>query len=167
MPSTRDNINRIRKFSRLPGYYRQVTSLFEGAYSDSSIAWIAFLAGNSAISKEDFQRVGGFDPEFRHWGFEHFELGFRLLKAGIQICHLPAAASYHIPHQRTPGYFRKNIERSAALFSSKHPTVKVDLLTEFLFGAISLQDFELRFSQKVSSSLLGRKPIFYTQLQTV
>jgi GT2 family glycosyltransferase len=51
------------------------------------------LTGNFSIETESFRRVGGFNPAFRC--HEDYELGVRLIDAGIPLIFSPAAVGYH------------------------------------------------------------------------
>ncbi len=155
--------DKILKFSRKPLYYLKLSKLFnDKGLENSGIAWAAFLVGNASLSKKDFCDVCGFDSEFKSWGFEHFELALRLQKNGIKFISCPDIDSYHIPHPRKQGYYRTMIESSVELFVRKHPEYPVQHLKRFLFGEISLQQFEKEFDGVVSKTLGNHDPIFYT-----
>lgn len=153
--------NKIRKFSRIPLYYRQVSKLFdERGKTESSIAWIASLVGNSCISRNCIEKAGGFDEEFMEWGFEHFELGFRLQQREIcfQVC--PDICNFHIPHPRGNGYYEKMISSSIEVFQNKHPGYPISYLKDFILGTMSLQEFEKKFGGKVTESIQQEELIF-------
>lgn len=66
-----------------------------------------FSAANTSASVRMLQDVGGFDLGFRGYGREDFELGHRLLQAGVRIDFDPAAVAWH--HQeRTLSEFLVN-----------------------------------------------------------
>jgi GT2 family glycosyltransferase len=81
------------------------------------------LSGHFSISKELFDRVGGFDPGFPCR--EDYELGVRLMKAGARFRFLDRAQAFH---HETPD-LRKNLRRSMSEGSSdvrlarRHPEV--------------------------------------------
>jgi glycosyltransferase involved in cell wall biosynthesis len=158
------DIDVIRRFSRKPDYYQNVSKLFAPHKSASKLAWIAFLVGNSSIEKTGFEKAGGFDENFKTWGVEHFELGLRIQKARIDICHNPDAFNYHIPHGREAGYYRDNIQKSVKIMTEKHPDLKVDLLKAFLFGEISLQQFELAYGNEISEIIAAHEPVLNSRL---
>lgn len=152
----------IVKFSRKPQYYTKISNIFnEEGLTDSSIAWAAFLVGNSCVGKREFLEAGGFDPDFNCWGFEHFELGLRLQNRGIKLLNCPGIGNYHIPHARGQGYYRSMIEDSTLLIEKKHPGYDFRCLKDFMFGNISLQDFEYLFGKRVSSPLKNKEAVFY------
>lgn len=151
----------IQRFSRKPLYYNKLMKLFNpDGTTHSSIAWAAFLVGNSSLHRSDFEKAGGFDIDFKTWGFEHFELGLRLQKSGVSFCSCPQAANFHIPHPRETGFYQAMIESSLEVIKSKHPDDQCGLLGEFLLGKISLQDFENGFGGTLTAQLHTEPPIF-------
>lgn len=73
------------------------------------------LSGNFSIQTELFNRIGKFDRSF--WCHEDYELGARLIKAGISFIFIPAAMGYH--HENT------DIKRS---LHRKYQEGKADIL---------------------------------------
>jgi len=78
-------------------------------------AYNDLLSGNFSIQTELFKRIGKFDPSFRC--HEDYELGVRLIKAGISFIFMPAAMGYH--HENT------DIKRS---LHRKYQEGKADIL---------------------------------------
>jgi len=159
--SNREQLRIIKKFSRKPEYYKKVTALFKDGKSTSSIAWAAFLVGNSSLFKADFISAGGFDESFKTWGFEHFDLALRLQENNVPIGHCEEAASFHIPHPRSRDFFEKNIKLSMKILNEKYPQRDVDSLKDFMLGEISLQDFELRYGKAASGMLTPNKSLYF------
>jgi glycosyltransferase involved in cell wall biosynthesis len=52
---------------------------------DLKTAWHLFFTCNVSVPRADFERAGGFNEEFRGWGLEDSELGYRLDRSGSQI----------------------------------------------------------------------------------
>ncbi|MCL6588798.1 MAG: glycosyltransferase [Firmicutes bacterium] len=151
----------IEKYARKPLYYSKISKLYgPDGTTNSRIAWASFLVGNSSLKKADLEMAGGFDPDFKAWGFEHFELALRLQDFGVSFYHLPQAANYHLPHPRETGYYQTMIESSLEIVKAKHPEYPCGLLGDFVLGRISLQDFEIGFSGALSDRLASEKPIF-------
>lgn len=145
------NFNQIQKFSRKPAYFNNISTLFTNGKTNSNIAWAAFLVGNSSIQKSDLLKAGGFDENFRNWGFEHFELAIRLLQHHISICLCENAGNYHIPHPRDQQKLKANIRESISLLSNKYPGAKMHLLEDFISGEITLQQFEQQFGNSLKT----------------
>jgi glycosyltransferase involved in cell wall biosynthesis len=58
-------------------------------------------SGNFSICREDFERVNGFDENFRGWGGEDDDLGRRLRRAGVRLESIVRwTHSYHLWHPR-------------------------------------------------------------------
>jgi|GEM_PF-219725 len=60
------------------------------------LPWYFFLTGNASTSKENLIKVGGFDEEFKEYGHEDLELGYRLSKTKHHIVYNPKAVNYHL-----------------------------------------------------------------------
>ena len=59
------------------------------------------LSGNLALWREDFERINGFDENYRGWGCEDDDLGLRLHKAGVRVVSLRnRTRTYHLWHPR-------------------------------------------------------------------
>ena len=62
------------------------------------------LVGNNfGVWRSDFERVNGFDENFRGWGQEDDDLGLRLRRAGVRLVSILGwTRSYHLWHPRDP-----------------------------------------------------------------
>jgi validoxylamine A glucosyltransferase len=86
-----------------------------------AVPWLFFWGTNISVSAADFWRAGGFDEDFRSWGAEDLELGFRLHQLGIPFCFSQPAWAIETPHERdTEANVRSN-QRNAAMLLRKHP----------------------------------------------
>lgn len=119
----------VKKMSRIPYYYKKIERLYSSSYKQYS--WLSFLVGNSSISKDLLIQCGGFDEKFVEWGFEHFELGYRLYKQGIEFRRNPNAMSFHLPHSRENGFYIQHIMSSIDYICKKHPDISKDFLEKF------------------------------------
>jgi GT2 family glycosyltransferase len=54
-----------------------------------------FFSGNVSMPVTLFHKIGGFDVSFTGAGYEDYELGLRLLKAGARFRFAPQAIGYH------------------------------------------------------------------------
>jgi glycosyltransferase involved in cell wall biosynthesis len=57
-------------------------------------AW-RYWAGNVSVTRETFDRVGGYDPGFREYGWEDVDWGHRLHLAGVQVLLDPGLETVH------------------------------------------------------------------------
>jgi glycosyltransferase involved in cell wall biosynthesis len=155
----------IRRFARQPAYYNTMCKLLPAEDSHSPIAWAGFLVGNSSIRRSEAMQVGGFDEELKSWGIEHFDLAFRLMREqGTTVRYLHGGGSYHIPHARNPDYFRAGIEEGTKILAGKLGGQAIGLLRGFLFGELSLQEFERDYCGQISKQIMVQEPIFFRQL---
>ena len=69
--------------------------------------WTFFITRNVSVRKSSLERVGLFNEEFRGWGYEDWELGYRLFKNGVPIIEEGNIYSYHQEHP----YSKENRER--------------------------------------------------------
>jgi glycosyltransferase involved in cell wall biosynthesis len=124
----------ILKFSRLPVFYQKINNLYkEQQQSKGKYIWLSFLAGNSSINKDLLKNAGCFDESIKEWGFEHFELGYRLYKYGANFKINNEAKSFHIPHKREKDFYNTQLSKSIDLIYSKHSELDVSFLKDF-FG---------------------------------
>jgi GT2 family glycosyltransferase len=105
------------------------------------LKWSYFLSGNLSVHKEALVEAGLFDENFKGYGWEDLELGYRLNQMKIPLYYLPSAINYHRhPVTRTDMLKRKyEMGKSAAYFYHKHPHFEIKMflgmnpLAMFLF----------------------------------
>ncbi len=61
-----------------------------------NLKWYKFLTGNLSSYKENFIKTGLFDENFKTYGFEDLELGYRFNKIGINLIFNPFSVCYHL-----------------------------------------------------------------------
>ncbi|NJM68406.1 MAG: glycosyltransferase [Acaryochloris sp. RU_4_1] len=102
--------------------------------SDYSAAY--FATGNVAISRHWLDTVGGFDPNFRDYGWEDLELGLRLQKLSLILIKAPQAVGYHwhppFSLEQLPHLIAQEQQRGrmGVQFYRKHPTTQVKLMIQ-------------------------------------
>ena len=139
-------------------YYSTIRNLFDAdGECMSAVPWISTLSGNMSISKTTAQK---FDEDFQGWGFEHFEFGYRLFKSGYQFVLNDMAKNYHIAHKRGTNQYRDSMINSLEVFLRKHPDYEIFQFGKFIFGDISLQEFEYLVSGVVRWKNEVSKPIY-------
>ena len=115
----------------------------------SKLPWISTYSGNMSIKRKILEDVGDFDENFVDWGFEHFELGYRLFLHGVKFVRDRGAINYHIAHKREKNFYFDAIIKSHAYFYEKHPAKEVLLLKDYMMGNLSLQDYELAVTGEI------------------
>ncbi len=70
--------------------------------------------GQCSMWKDDFIKVNGFDEQFEGWGYEDFDLGYRLMNAGVKRTNIKfCAITYHLYH--TPSSRSSTVQNWAIL----------------------------------------------------
>ncbi|MEK9160305.1 MAG: glycosyltransferase family 2 protein [Patescibacteria group bacterium] len=85
-----------------------------------------FYTSNISL-KKDMLLEDSFDPDFKAYGWEDIELGYRLMQKGLKLIYTPSAFAVH-DHFMEPSSLKKrmiNVGKSAVLFQKKQPDVKV------------------------------------------
>lgn len=74
----------------------------------------AFYTCNLSLKAEFLRQTGTFDEDFRGYGYEDIELGYRLQKNGLRLLYNPAAVGYHYKHVRFADACRRAEAASSA-----------------------------------------------------
>jgi glycosyltransferase involved in cell wall biosynthesis len=90
------------------------------------------LGGNLGIARADYERVNGYDENYRGWGCEDDDIRLRLRAAGIQVASIAWwTNTYHLWHPKTPtapatwreggnvAYFRRPVRLTRCLAGLK------------------------------------------------
>src|SRR3989339_426931 len=87
------------------------------------LKWAYFLTGNLSMHKKHLLEAGLFDENFKGYGWEDLELGYRFSRMRIPLYYLPAAINHHDHPISNEGMVERKraMGRSAALFYKKHP----------------------------------------------
>lgn len=138
------NLSYNEMVSRKAIYYKLISKIFDkNGKTDSCLGFLTFLVGNLAIEKSVL-RNELFDEAFLKWGFEHFELGYRLIENyGLSVILNQGAESIHVAHPRDEMDYLSCIMDSHKIFLDKHPTEVIKNMIKFMQGKISLQEYEI------------------------
>jgi hypothetical protein len=98
---------------------------------------MAFLTGNVSIRKEFILQAGLFDEDFIQYGYEDWELGYRLYKMGAKYIVGTDVITYHQQHPIGDNKWKEAIN-NLGLFISKHPDIDVLILGLELSGLADL-----------------------------
>jgi glycosyltransferase involved in cell wall biosynthesis len=96
-------------------------------YPGCKLGWRKLVTGNASASKNIFDKIGFFCKDFAAYGYEDYELGYRIYKDKIPIIFHPSAINYHchpvafaedLPRLKGSGY-------SAVIFYANHPDFEI------------------------------------------
>ena len=129
----------------------------------------ACKTGNVSIRKTILEKIGGFDEDFKGYGFEDAEFGLRLKKAGYRFKANWLATIYVFSlHQTLAGRCQKMREagHNAVLFRKKHPWIGLQLVNPIsrsayylytLFGQARLKQVLRKLRLSPDNKLLQNK----------
>ena len=83
-----------------------------------------YWAGNCSLTRSTYERVGPYDTDYRAYGWEDVDYGYRLHTHGIPVRLVPEAEAVHHAAAVTTAIRMKRAFHSGAahrLFASKHP----------------------------------------------
>lgn len=133
---------KVEKFARLSAYYQKVSAMYDpDGRERSKLVWLSFLVGNSSI-RRDVLDSEKFDERFREWGFEHFELAYRLYRNGYKFMYNSKACNYHIPHKRDREFYENQIKKNAEMLASMYEGINSEALFAFVYKSLSIDDAE-------------------------
>ncbi|PMR59296.1 glycosyl transferase, partial [Verrucosispora sp. ts21] len=89
-----------------------------------------FWTCNISADTAQLRAVGGFDEQFRTWGGEDLDLGYRLHRDGAHFIFNRQAKAIHIPHERALHVLIDRGERSQRYMAEKYRTPVTELLAE-------------------------------------
>ncbi|MDR0404884.1 MAG: glycosyltransferase [Oscillospiraceae bacterium] len=139
-------VNTEKIIKRKSIYYKVISQIYdESGKTDSHLCWLSTLSGNMALKKSTLAEHR-FDCDFKSWGFEHFELGYRLKKDNVVFMSNEKAENIHIAHLRNSGFYKDHVNSSHQIFFNKHPFTEVSLFKKFILGDISLQEYETKIN---------------------
>ena len=123
----------IERLRQMPRWWDIRDSKFYSIYGeDLSVQpapWVAFWGLNMSASREAIMEVGMFDPNYREWGFEDIDLGYRLYVNRNTFVLSRKAVVVHIPHGKDDGasamrnkeYFNSKFRNTFSSFANGNP----------------------------------------------
>lgn len=101
----------------------------EAAYRTSPDETWKFWAGNVSIDAQTYAEVGPYDPDYRAYGYEDVDWGYRLHSAGVPIIIDPELTTpHHLAAVTTVLRSRRAYQSASArhAFERKHPEAMAD-----------------------------------------
>jgi GT2 family glycosyltransferase len=118
-------------------WFQSITRNFSANLEGFAFPWMAFLTGNVSIRKEFILQAGLFDEDFVQYGYEDWELGYRLYKMGAKYIVGTDVITYHQQHPIGDSKWKEAIN-NLELFISKHSDIDVLILGVELSGLADL-----------------------------
>ncbi|KON85965.1 hypothetical protein AF332_03500 [Sporosarcina globispora] len=132
------NINLLNDFSipKESGWFNKVITDVT-SFDDCQIPWLLCLGLNHSVKKEFVERVEPYDENFKAYGLEDYEFGYRLFKAGGRFIADPNITIYHQEHPAKRERATDECE-NLVQFIEKHPEIGVAI---YSISYINKQDF--------------------------
>lgn len=89
-------LNQIKRASKKEFYYH-IKKIFLKP-STHPLRYLAFITGNVSIDKKLLHQIKGFDENFKGWGYEDTDLGYRLTTLNVPFISDVSIVCYHILH---------------------------------------------------------------------
>ncbi|WP_144553019.1 glycosyltransferase [Bacillus sp. X1(2014)] len=118
-------------------WFQTITDNFAADLEGFSFPWMAFLTGNVSIQKEFITQAGLFDEDFVQYGYEDWELGYRLYKMGATYIARNDLITYHQEHPIGESKWKEAIS-NLGLFILKHHDIDVLILGVEISGLADL-----------------------------
>ncbi len=92
------------------------------------LPWVSFLTGNVSVTKKSLTAAGLFDESFQGYGFEDWELGYRLFLNGAKFIAGTDIISYHQEHPYDETTRYHELKANHLKFFEKYNDVGIGLL---------------------------------------
>lgn len=145
-------------------FANQVLRLYGDWFSGFNLPWITAGTGNLSVERRAFEVHGMFE-EYKGWGADDIEMGFRLYTNGYRFVHLSSMPTYHQEHPIQTSISEEG-KHNFYLFQQKYRTINLlAILLVFRCGmsyseasrvlddvhAISLHEYPHRFMHLINT----------------
>lgn len=107
-----------------PFGFEIVVNKYGKEFTGYHLPWIAFQTGNVSLNRSFLTSTGNFETSFEGWGFEDWELGYRLYKNGAQFIHDASLEFYHQEHPYSTMKRDQDMMNNYLTFVNKHPNIE-------------------------------------------
>ncbi len=121
--SAKDALKQVRRTSKKEFYYNIKKWFVKNPMN--SLRFIAFITGNVSIERSAVEKIKGFDNNFKGWGYEDTDLGYRLEKLGIEYVQDNKIICYHLLHAHNKASKSKEELQNLTYLKSKFPKDKI------------------------------------------
>jgi len=135
-PSCADLAQLVRVEQRPPSGWTEGRAEYARAWPELATCpapWLLFWGGNVSLPRELAIALGGFDEQFRGWGCEDNDLGYRMFHDGAEYLWAHDAWGVHYPHPVSPT-IEVEVRRNCLYLLRKFP----DPLVEAVLWSVRL-----------------------------
>ncbi|MFL6162132.1 MAG: glycosyltransferase [Jatrophihabitantaceae bacterium] len=134
------SIELLRRSGRWPDIRESLYARHADDLDGLPAPWILFWTCNASVPTDRIRSVGGFDEQFRSWGGEDIDLGYRLHLAGVRLVLDRTASSIHYPHGADFAH-NMNLARDNHRYMAEKYGTPVAQLLPLLGGALNYHSF--------------------------
>ncbi len=124
----------IEKLAAQPKWH-DIREPFYAKYTDEfhdlPAPWLIFWSANISARTAQVRAVGMFDENFRSWGAEDMDLGYRLHRDGARFVLNRRATAIHLPHSKDAEVNGNSSSRNYRYMAAKYGTPITGLLPSF------------------------------------
>lgn len=120
-----DSFSPIKLLSLPIKYSEEIIDLMNDNFP---LPWLGCITLNLSIRKDLIKSVGGYDEDFKGWGLEDYDIGFRLYKTGVKFFFDPKIFIYHQEHPIKKAII-KEYAQNMIRFQQKHPVIDIYILS--------------------------------------
>lgn len=113
----------VRRYGQDPGFMDYRHGAFAAAGFDLgrlAAPWFLLRSMNCSVGADAFWAVGGYDENYRSYGVEDVDLGYRLFRRGVPFALASDGWTIELPHPRDLRAERLSVLRNARYFLHKH-----------------------------------------------
>lgn len=133
-----------RKLSYSRPYFPEIVKKFGPNLTGYKLPWTSFVSCNVSVPKRLLEVCGGFDETFQGWGFEDWELGYRLYRCGAYFRADSSVSCYHQEHPVAKDQVIREMFSNYFHYQERHPCFEICIHAAFLLGCINrLQEHRL------------------------
>ena len=130
-----DNFENARRLSYFPRWYDDYFNIINhfAAFSATPTSWFCFNTRNVSVRKKLFLESGGFDKNFKDFGFEDWELGYRLKATGACCDCQKDVVNFHQEHPFDTSTREISNRKNFIYFCTKYNTTDLYLFAQHLY----------------------------------
>ncbi|MBA4536922.1 glycosyltransferase family 2 protein [Bacillus aquiflavi] len=128
---------KYRLLSYKSPYLPEIIKQYGENLTGYQLPWVLFFSGFVSLPKQLLQKVGGFDERFKGWGFEDWDLGYRLYQNGATFRCAANVSAYHQEHPVSARNVFREMCKNYFLYQRKHQSFETSIHVLVLTGKIS------------------------------
>lgn len=121
--SLNDVLKFVHEHSKKEFYYNIKKVFVKKPYA--KYRFMAFITGNVSIDRSLMTEINGFDEDFKGWGYEDTDVGYRLAQKNVPYTQDNSIVCYHLLHPHVKAQKSKEELMNLKHLKSKFPDDKV------------------------------------------